>query len=68
MKYITLKFNPLIVTEIYFHIYQHRMMQIKKETANCLEYKVSHYANKKPRMVMYASSKLVCRENSALRL
>ena len=42
MKSETLKCDPIIVTNIYFHIYQYQMLKIKKETANIWEYKVSN--------------------------
>ena len=41
----TMKYNPLKPTEIYFHIYLHQMVQIKKEVTNIWEYKIGSNAN-----------------------
>ena len=41
----TMKYNPLKPTEIWFHIYLHQMVQIKKEVTNIWEYKIGSNAN-----------------------
>ena len=45
MKSAILKYNPVIPTDIEFHIYSNHMVPIIKETANALEYKISNNVN-----------------------
>ena len=45
MKFATLKCNHIKSTDIYFQIYEHNMLQIKKERANISQYKAGNNAN-----------------------
>ena len=45
MKSVTLTYNPIKSTDIYFHIYYHPSVQISKKTANMWEYKVGNNVN-----------------------
>ena len=45
IKHVTLKYNPHIPLDFWFHIYYHWLVQIKKKTAYIWEYKVDNNAN-----------------------
>ena len=45
MKSVTLTYNPIKSTDIYFRIYYHPSVQISKKTANMWEYKVGNNVN-----------------------